>query len=200
MPIYVREFPLRFELRDVSDDGDGRTVFGRIVPYGEEVPFVDQYDGGIVKRERFVRGSLASQASNAAWARVMLSFQHDDGFPNTIGYGRAIEEHDDGAYAAFRLYEADAPKAREMILNSHKGMSLEFEPRQNERDGDVIVRKRVHVRRVGVTPDPAYAGAEVLAVRERNDIPIATPNLDLARARIAELQRGAIERLRRTHQ
>jgi HK97 family phage prohead protease len=198
MPIYVREFPLQFELRDVSDDGDGRTVFGRIVPYGEEVSFVDQYDGGIVKRERFKRGVLAPQSNNGAWARVLLSFQHADGFANTIGYGRAVEEHDDGAYAAFRLYAADAPKAREMILSSHRGMSLEFEPRQNERDGDVIVRTRVHVRRVGVTPDPAYIGAEVLAVREASAVP--TPNLDAARARIAELQRGAIERLRRTHQ
>lgn len=189
MPIYVRAFP--FELRDVSDDGDGRTVFGRIVPYGEEVSFVDEYDGGIVKKERFEKGALAPQSSNGAWARVLLSFQHDDGFPNTIGYGRSLEEHNDGAYAAFRLYAADAPKAREMILNSHKGMSLEFEPRQNARDGDVIVRKRVHVRRVGVTPDPAYLGAEVLAVRERSEVPVSTPNLDAARAAIDRLRRAA---------
>jgi HK97 family phage prohead protease len=195
MTIEVRTFPFQFELRDVSDDGDGRTVFGRIVPYGEEVPFVDEYDGKIVKKERFQRGALTPQTNNAAFARVLLSFQHDNGFANTIGYGRALEERDDGAYAAFRLYAADAPKAREMILTSHRGMSLEFEPRDDGRDGTVIVRKRVHLRRVGVTPDPAYKGAEVLAVRESSAV--ATPNLDAVRARLNALQATAMDRLRR---
>lgn len=187
MPIYVRQFPLQLEVRDVADSGDGRTVFGRIVPYGEEVSFIDEYDDGKVKRERFDRGALAPQSSSGAWSRVSLSFEHDEGFANTIGYGKSLEERDDGAYAAFRLYAADAPKAREMILTSHKGMSLEFEPRTNARDGDVIVRKRVHVRRVGVTPDPAYLNAEVLSVRERS-VAASTPNLDAVRARLAQLR------------
>lgn len=197
MSIYVREFAADFSL---PEGGDGRTVFGRIVPYGETVTFVDQYENNRVKRERFVYGAMAKQSNLGAWARVGLTFRHDDGFTNLIGYGRSIEERQDGAYAAFRLYEADASKAREMIANGYEGLSLEFEPRGPDRlDSDgVIVRDSVHVRRVGITPDPAYVGAEVLALREADKV--GTPYLDEARRTIAELQAGAIERLRRAHQ
>ena len=191
MPVYTREFPVTFEY-----EGDGQTVMGRIVPYGEVITFVDPYDGGAVKRERFVPGAFSKQSSPGAWSRVALSFQHDDGFHNTIGYGRQLEDRDDGAYATFRLYKVDADKAREMMQTSHKGLSLEFEPRarRDTLDSDgVIIRDAVHVRRVGITGDPAYTGARVLAVRERDDLPptpVPTPHLDAVRADLAALRAG----------
>lgn len=197
MPIYIRQFEAPLTVGDLNGDaGDGRTVFGRIVPYNEVISFLDPYDGR-VKKERFVRGAFAKQSDPGAWSRVGLSFQHNDGMANTIGYGRSIVERDDGAYATFRLYQADASKAREMMDTTYKGLSLEFEPRGNkdriDSDG-VIIRDSVHVRRVGITDDPAYKRAEVLAVRERSDVEegkTPTPNLD---AVIAYLQsiRGAL--------
>ena len=195
MPIYTREFPVTFEVKDFQYEGDGQTVLGRIVPYGEVIKFVDPYDGGALKRERFVPGALAKQANDSAWARVLLSFQHDDGFHNTIGYGKQLEERDDGAYATFRLYKVDADKAREMMTSSHKGLSLEFEPRTRRDtvdDQGVIIRDSVHVRRVGITGDPAYSGARVLAVRERDDEAerVPTPHLDAVRADLAAMRRG----------
>ena len=54
MTIYVRQFTTTFEVREVAEERDGRTVYGRIVPYGEVATFVDQYDGNKVKRERFM--------------------------------------------------------------------------------------------------------------------------------------------------
>lgn len=187
MHVYLRQFDDAFTV-----DGDGRTVVGRIVPYNEVVEFVDPWDGMKVKRERFVPGAFAKQSSPGAWSRVRLSHEHDEGFENNIGYGRSIEDRDDGAYASFRLYETDAAKAREMIEHSHGGLSLEFEPRgRDKEDTDgVIVRDSVHVRRVGITNDPAYRGAKVLAVRERSAEP-ATPHLDDVRAWLDELRRGA---------
>ena len=179
--VYVRQFPVTFS---IQDGGDGRTVYGRIVPYGEVISFIDQYDGDRIKKERFVPGAFAKQSR--AWNRVSLSFRHDNGFDNTIGYGRELQEMDDGAYATFRLYEADANKAREMMANSHGGLSLEFESRKLDRmdDNGVIIRDNVHVRRVGITDDPAYLGAEILAVRER-DLIAPTPHLDQIRADLA---------------
>lgn len=190
MAVHTREFPFNFELRDFADSGDGRTVYGRIVPYGEVTQFVDAFDGFRIKNERFEKGALEPQTHGSAWSRVALSFEHDDGFPNTIGYGRQLQELDDGAYATFRLYKPDSEKAAEMISESHRGMSLEFEPKRDLEENGVIIRKRVHVRRVGITPDPAYLGAEVLAVRERqSEVVIATPNLDYAREALAALRR-----------
>lgn len=190
MAVHMREFPYTFEVRDFADDGDGRTVYGRIVPYGETTQFVDIYDGARIKQERFEYGALEPQTHGQAWSRVALSFQHDDGFPNTIGYGRQLQELKDGAYATFRLYKPDAEKAAEMIRESHQGLSVEFEPKRDSYDNGVVVRQRVHIRRVGITPDPAYLGAEVLAVRERQaELVIATPNLDYAREALAKLRR-----------
>lgn len=188
MTIQTRQFSLTFQVREFNDTpGDGRTVFGRIVPYGEVIRFVDH--SGVVRRERFVQGAFAKQVNPSAFGRVTLSFEHQDGFHNTIGYGQRIEEQADGAYATFRLYEADAPKVREMIVTSHDGMSVEFEPRGAREDVDddgVILRDNVHLRRVGITGTPAYAGAEVLAVREQSHVP--TPNLDAVRAELERLR------------
>ena len=196
--VYLRQFPTQFKVADFDVEGDGRTVLGRIVPYGEVISYVDDYDGGKVKRERFVPGAFAKQASPGAWSRVLLSFQHGDGFENTIGYGRAIQDRDDGAYATFRLYEQNAAKAREMIEHSHRGLSVEFETRgRDETDPDgIVVRRNVRARRVGITNDAAYAGARVLAVREAS-VPLldpdepdrpATPHLDAVRAELARLR------------
>jgi uncharacterized protein len=190
MSVYLRRFDTGFELRDFTDDGDGRTVYGRVVPFNEPVSFVDQYDNNRVKQEMFLKGALARQTPPGAWSRVALSFQHDDGFTNTIGYGRQLQELDDGAYATFKLYEADASKAREMMTNTYDGLSLEFEPKGLEETdrNNVILRKRVHVRRVGITNDPAYKSAEVLALRERSIMDTETPHLDAVLGDLAKLR------------
>jgi hypothetical protein len=191
--IYTRHFDYEFQMRDVDGIGDGRTVFGRVVPYGEVIEFVDPYDNNVVKRERFVKGALARQAS--MWHLVTLTFEHTEegqpqSFGNTIGYGRKLVERDDGAYATFRLIERDADKARELMQNSHKGLSLEFltAPGSAGADG-VIDRRRVHVRNVACVPAGAYTEAEVLAIREDRRNPVATPRLDEAKAILADLRR-----------
>lgn len=193
MSTHLRQLPLALTIMDVDDKKDGRTVYGRIVPYGETIPFLDEFDGHKLKHERFERGALAPQVRGENWSRVTLAFEHQPGFGNTIGYGRRVEEREDGAYASFRLYEPDAVRARAMITESHKGLSLEFESRDAGQDGPVVVRKLVHVYRVGIVPDPAYMGAQVLAVRhatwpapldtmdDRTAADSPTPHLDALR-------------------
>jgi HK97 family phage prohead protease len=207
MEMHTRRFPVSLDMGDFDTEGDGRTVVGRIVPYGETIRFVDPYDGNQVKQERFVRGAFAKQAGSSAWARVLLTYEHDDGFTNILGYGRDLEERDDGAYATFRLYEADAAKARDMIEHSHRGLSVAFSTRKRGRtdpDG-VVVRDDVRAERVGITNDPAYSGAKVLAVRNQDGLTVPvpvllapddppeqvpTPYLDTVRAQLDELRRG----------
>lgn len=183
--VHIRRMAMAFELRDASGEGDGRTVYGRVVPYGEVIEFVDPYDNDRLKRERFVRGALARQAE--AWHRVTLTFEHHAGFRDTIGYGRSLQELDDGAWATFRLYESDASKAREALTTSHRGLSLEFLSLADRLAGDgVIDRTRVHVQRVAAVPDSAYMGAGIVAVRSAE--PVATPNLDAVLAELETLK------------
>jgi hypothetical protein len=187
----MRHFDRPLEFREMDGSaGDGRTVYGRVVPYGETIEFRDH--DGTMKRERFVKGALANMVRS--WRRVTLAFEHGGGFHNTIGYGRELLERDDGGYATFRLYERDADKAREMLTESHRGLSLEFLPMGRDvLEAGVILRQRVHVERVAVVTDPAYLGAGVLAVRSSDVEPIeseGTPNLDQALAILAEVRRS----------
>lgn len=199
-PLHTRSYPLQLRTRD-----DGRTVVGRVVPYGETVEFDD--GNGHAGKERFVRGALARMVP--AWHRVGLFFTHNDVFPNAIGRGQDLEERDDGAYATFRLYPAVAALARDILEDTHKGLSLAFYSlRDHLDDAGVHVRTRVAVEHVAAVVDPAYSGAGILAIRaatadrhavgpddtartvlgaQRGLQPAATPRLDAALADLAEL-------------
>lgn len=160
---HLRHFNVALELRDFDGPGDGRTVFGRVVPYGEVIEFFDHADHKR-KREVFEYGALA--AISRAWHRVLLSFEHLDGIDNMIGYGRSVVESADGADATFRLYRDAPERAVEMMQTSHRGMSMEFYPIvDGVRDDGTIVRRQVHVSRVSIVTDPAYVGARVMALR-----------------------------------
>lgn len=162
--LHVLYFETPIQQRDHDGFGDGLTVFGRVVPYGEVIDFYDHADGK-VKREMFRRGAFTDIAR--AWHRVMLNFAHLDGFQNMIGYGRKLVETEAGADATFKLYPETASKALEMMRTTHGGLSLEFYPLGPlVLDGDVIVRTKVHVEKVSIVTDPAYQGARVLALRD----------------------------------
>jgi HK97 family phage prohead protease len=187
----------------LESGGDGRTVTGRVVPYGETIDFTE--DGG--GRERFLPGSLDKMAR--AWHRVGLFFTHADTFHNALGYGSRLEERADGAWGTFRLYAATADKAREVLLSSHRGLSLGYYALTSQTAADgVIERVKVAVEHVAAVMDPAYRGALVESVRADGERPVtpkpedagvaalraaqgaARPNLDEALALIAELEQS----------
>lgn len=172
---------------------DGRTVEGRIVPYGQVIDAMDVVDGKLERiKETFLPGSLtweaqnAKRRGNAAWVEFRLD--HGEDFSGTIGYGRSIESKDDGAYASFRLYESpDLPKVQSMLRESHTGLSVMFHDRAEPLlvDG-VIQRVQVALKHVCATPMPAYDGAKILAMRESNHG--GTPFLDEVNALLEELK------------
>lgn len=156
---------------------DGRTVDGRIVPYGEVIEVVDINKEGKLERikETFLPGSLtweaqnAKRRGNAAWVEFRLD--HGDDFSGTIGYGRNIESKEDGAYASFRLYESqDLPKVQSMLRESHTGLSVFFFDRVEPKVVDgVTQRVQVSLGHVCATPLPAYNGAKILTMREARE-------------------------------
>lgn len=158
-----RAFAETLHVREDST-GDGLTVFGRVVPYGEVT--VHQDETGPMYRERFVHGALAGMANYLH--RVKLGMEHESGYVSNVGRAVELDERADGAWVAFRLYRQDAEKARDHLETTHRGLSLEFYAGPPFRAADgVLERRSVRVHRVAAVPDPAYRGARVLAIRSQ---------------------------------
>ena len=164
---------------DLEIREDGRTAIGRLVPYGEVTDIMDPT--GEVYKEVFVRGAFEGAVSVPE--RIDLRYSHDGGFDNVLGQGYELSEEDDGLYGAFRLYESVATRARD-VLNGHaKHLSVGFYPIKSRRRGGVVERVKAYLEHVAATSTPAYAGAEVLSVRqdvvlESTEVPAEVPGLD----------------------
>jgi HK97 family phage prohead protease len=149
--------------------GDGRTVDVRIVPYGERATIYDGHGGsprGVPYQEEWMPGVFAHQ-TNAA-NRVLANFEHQSGLAGVVGHGIALREASDGFHGSFKLHDTpDGDKA--LMLVSEKvldGISLEAHVVKSVRSGGVVQRIKAHLRAVALTRNPAFTGAQVLAVRE----------------------------------
>jgi HK97 family phage prohead protease len=152
----VRTFPIALEV------GDGRTVVGRCVPYGEVAEVSDR--GGPPYLETFARGAFRSVCK--APNRVILDVEHST---REIGYGREIVERDDGLHGTFRLIDTEqADSALELLrAGVYVGLSVEavpLGPGKRGPNGEVI-RTACHLDKVALCRQPAYQGAQVMAVR-----------------------------------
>jgi HK97 family phage prohead protease len=156
-----------FQLRD-----DGRTLEGCIVPYGKvcDVVELDETNQVVRYREQFLPHSLAAMAQGFK-ARggkfVPLLIDHTDTFDNMIGHAVELRSEDDGAYAAFRLYDGEQLlKIRSVLTESHTGLSIGFRDTREPKIIDGIVsRVQVHVGHVAATPMPAYPEAGIVSLR-----------------------------------
>lgn len=190
---YIRS--VDFEMRD-----DGRTLTGRIVPYGEvaDVIDIDETTKQPVRyREQFLPHSLAAmvQGFNARGGGtskrsncfVPLLIDHRDNFDSMIGQAIELTDADDGAYATFRLYDDDRiTKIRSVLSESHSGLSVSFRDTRNPKlvDG-VVSRVQVIINHVAATPTPAYVGAGIDSIRANDEIVYETPRLNSVREWLA---------------
>ena len=157
------QFDLPLDIRAVPTEGDetsdGRTVEGRIVPYGETVTL-----GG--SQESFARGVFADTDPDS----IVLLWQHATNEP--IGRMVALTEAADGAYARFRL--ADTTRARESLSLIRdgviRGLSIGFEPGQTRKSGRVREHIKARLAEVSLVTYPAYPTAGVLAVRQEEEM------------------------------
>lgn len=179
-----------FELRD-----DGRTLTGRIVPYGEVANIVELDDetGELVRyQEQFLANSLMAMAQGFQ-ARggkfVPLLIDHNDNFDNMIGHATELRSEDDGAWGSFRLYDDERmTKIRSVLTESHTGLSISFRDTRAPKliDG-VVSHVQVHVGHVAATPAPAYPSASIASLRATQG-PMADdyhPSLDGIKAWLA---------------
>lgn len=162
-----------------------RTIELVVVPYETplEVPW-----GGRRVRETIARGAFDGIQRRAN--RVPVNVDHSETVPSTIG--RAVAFHPlraEGLVAEVKIARTQlGDDTLELAADDNLGASAGFQVKPGGlqwegRDAYRIVK--AFLKHIAMTPDPAYAGARVLAVRnepagatER----AATPNLDRVRA------------------
>jgi len=140
----IRHFEARADVEE-------RTIIGLAVPYGEEADL----GGGV--RERFEAGAIESVQD------VKLFYGHEDPI------GKVLEGKDTEAGFEIRAKVSETPKGDEVLTLMRDGVlnkfSVGFFPLESERDGSVIIRKKVDLREVSVVAIPAFAGANITEVR-----------------------------------
>lgn len=144
-----REIELDLEIREESES----TVVGVAVPYDETIDL-----GGV--RERFQRGAIDPADTQDA----ILLYGHKD----PIGKITRGEETESGYLIEARISDTERGREVRTLLKDGvlKRFSVGFEPIEDTRDGDVIVRSKVRLREASIVPFAAYDKAKVLAVRE----------------------------------
>jgi HK97 family phage prohead protease len=150
----------------------GNLVEALIVPWDTPAPISElalDDEGGLVivdYREQFARGSFRTTAEKVPH-RVSLVWSHEETWANIIGRGIEFIDSAEGEIGKFRLV-GDTAKARDML--GGQGMSVSFQSLDpipgTEKAGELVVRRRAHLRHVAATPTPAYDDARVLAIRE----------------------------------
>lgn len=138
------------EVRDLEK----RIISGRIIPYGETIMVRG-------KPESFTQGALAGID-----VKHVKLFDHHE---RAVGKAQTLEERSDGAYAEF--YVSKTARGNDLLELANDGalsFSPGFLPGSQTREG-------VHTRlksmpEVSLVSLPAYQGAQVLAVREKEDL------------------------------
>lgn len=143
------------KLRKASD-GDGRSIEGVAVPFGDI--YNDPWDGA----ETFDRDTVFENADTAK-----LCYQHAE----LIGAITSAENRDDGLHIAARI--ADTQLGRDAVALMDEGaldsLSVGFVPLEDERDeNNVTHRRRVRLLEVSLVSWPAYQNAKVENHRNLN--------------------------------
>ena len=165
--LQTRTFDLALEWRS---DGDGRTLIGRAVPYGQTAEIAQG-------RERFVMGAFAHQIRGGQLHTIKLHGSHTQRMSGDFPIGKtlSLQEQQDGLHGAWRLH--DTPRGDEALhlvkTGEVTGLSIGFKPldggTKKGADG-AFERHGAHLDHVVLTTSPAYAGAQVMAVRSAHPI------------------------------
>lgn len=136
-----------------AEDGDGRTLEGVAVPYGQ---IIDTWDGA----ETFDHDCRFDDIESAK-----LCYQHGE----LIGRITGAESRDDGLHITARI--SDTQRGRDVVELLRDGaldsLSVGFIPLENEMDkAGVTHRKRVRLLETSVVSWPAYESAKITGQRD----------------------------------
>lgn len=160
--ILVRTFPLRLERT-----GDGRTLDGCCVPYGEAKLVTD--DGKTTYYEVFEPGAFTRNLKAAA--RIELRYEHGEGMLDTLGRCMELSEESSGLYGTFRVFDGMVGDHALRLVEEGvlPGLSVGFVPKRRggvRRTAEgTVVRDLCHLHEVSLCRTPAFDRAVVTSVR-----------------------------------
>jgi phage head maturation protease len=165
----------------VRADGDGRTLFGPLLPWGVEAQVADR---GRLVVETFERGALVGNDP----ARVPLMARHPrDPEVLPIGITTELEERADAAWGAWHV--SDTTLGNEVLTLARDGVPLSLSvgfmevPGGNRWSPDRrrVARTRAQLDHVAVVRVGAYRGAAVVGIRAGGRPAAGVPLATLAR-------------------
>jgi HK97 family phage prohead protease len=159
-----RTFELIMELRSA---GDGRTLYGRAVPYGI-IADIGRY------KERFRPGVFSRQVASNQIGQVKMYASHADRIAghHPIGRTLSLAEQADGLYGMWPLFDTSAAEDSLKLVRAGEvtGLSVGFSAKRSgsqRADDGVIDRVAAHLDHVVLTHEPVYSDAQVLSVRSK---------------------------------
>lgn len=173
----TREFAV--DLQAHVEEGEGRTVYGRAVPFGEITPV---HEFGRTFTEEFQRGAFRHACAGPP-KNVKFLFAHNEEDP--LGVARKLEERGDGLYADLWVSRGTRGDqilewVRDGVLDS---LSIRFRGLQPRNFGDHVAWREAMLREISLVPWGQYKGAWAAARAEGEPDP--TPNLTEARRLLA---------------
>lgn len=185
-PFLVREF--------VAADLEvaGRTVDVRIVPFGEVARVADPPDYRPYEEE-WLPGVFDHQL--AAANRVHAKYGHSASVVDVVGHGITLRSVDgDGYHISAKIHQTlQGETALELLRDGALPcVSLEARPVKNARStAGVVQRVKAHLKGFAFCTQGAFAGAQVLALREEPEVTVDAAMLPV------ELDPEVVERCRR---
>ncbi len=158
----TRSFDLEIRLA-----GDGRTIAGKAVPYGERATIRDAY-GSFA--EMFMPGSFARSIVERGSKVRLLATHNARSFP--LGKPTKLWEQPDGLYLEGRISDTrDGNEALTLIQDGVvRGFSVGFAPVRDSVANDGT--RQIHeaaLQEISLCAHPAYDGAEIVSVRSLSD-------------------------------
>lgn len=158
---------------------DGRTLHVRVVPFDEVATVADPPDFRPYK-EQFMPGVFSGQENAAHRIRLRTDHAAIDnggerkaGLAGVVGKGLNLRESDGGVEAEFRFLDTpEADTARALVADGgYDGVSAEFIGLRSVRTKDgVLQRTKAHLDSVALALGPAYSKAEILSLREGEEV------------------------------
>ena len=164
-PTFTRE-----AIVSIAEEGDGRTLIARMVPYNETARV---NDGAGYYRERFAPGAFRKQLRAVHRIKAWVNYRHRQGIGDQVGSVVSVDDRADGLYGELRIFKTPAgDTALEMFRSGLDRVSIEFESlRHRIVDG---VTERLDARFLGLAlcPEGAYGGAQIVASREGESVDV----------------------------
>lgn len=162
---------------DIPEEGDGRTLYARIVPYNTPT-VVSDAPHHVEYMEAFRADAFDAQlkaAGTPGERPVFLNFEHEPGLRGIIGRAVQLVSRSDGLYGEFRILDGtDGDKALTLIRDKVlSGMSLEANASRSEMKDGIVWRTAARIKNAALTRTgiQAYKSAMVLAVRTEDSEP-----------------------------